>query len=320
MPLSVLIIGAGNIGACFDTPQSEMVLSHAHAFVRHPGFVLSGFVDADHDRCVSAANVWGGMPFKSTDSAFQQQNIDVAVVAVPDECHYSLLKELANYPLKLVVAEKPLTKSLSEAEEILRLYRDKGISLAVNYTRRFVPDFVALREHITSGEFGKYLTGTGYYGKGTLHNGSHMIDLLGFLVGEIKDIQSLSTVHDFYHDDPSRSLHLTLENGAPFFMQAVDCRCYTIFEFDLFFERKRIRLTDSGVKIETYDVKDNALFAGYRNLEKVHVQETSIAEALTAAVTNFHDHLVGNAPLLCTGVDGYKVMTVCCRMMETPHE
>ena len=113
---SVLIIGAGRIGAFFDTPQSEAVLTHAHAFSSHPGFLLRGFVDAERREAERAALLWETEAFDTVTDAFARQEIDVAVVAVPDEAHYQILLELADHPLKLVFAEKPLAKSCAEAE------------------------------------------------------------------------------------------------------------------------------------------------------------------------------------------------------------
>lgn len=316
MPVTVLIIGAGNIGALFDTPQNDAVLSHAHAFSKHPGFTLAGFLDSDHAKALQAANIWGGTAFQSLEEAFKSAAIDVAVVAVPDDYHFPLLQELANYPLKLVLAEKPLTKTVAQAEQIIQLYRTNGIALAVNYSRRFVPEIAALQEQIAGGKCGKYLTGSGYYGKGTLHNGSHMIDLLRFLIGEIKMHHVVSQLSDFYEDDPSCSAVLDFDDGAQFFMQAVDCRSYTIFELDLLFEKQRIRITDAGFSIELQEVCDSARFAGYRNMEVSGVIDTQIGNALYAAAVNIHDHLTTTAPLLCNGVDGYRAMTVCCELLQ----
>lgn len=316
MAFSVLIIGAGNIGAFFDTPQSQAVFSHAHAFTMHPGFVLSGFVDSDQSKAIQAENIWGGTSFHSLEEALNTAAIDVAVVAVPDDYHFQLLQELAAYPLKLVFAEKPLTKTVAQAEQIIQLYRTNRIALAVNYSRRFVPEIAALKEQIAGGLYGRYLTGSGYYGKGTLHNGSHMIDLIRFLVGEIKLLNVVSQLSDFYEDDPSCSAVLAFDDGAQFFMQAVDCRSYTIFELDLLFEKQRIRITDAGFSIEFQKVCDSARFAGYRNMEVCGVIDTQLGNALYAAAANIHDHLTATAPLLCDGVDGYRAMTVCCELLQ----
>ena len=215
--LNVLIIGAGKIGAFFDTPASNGTLTHAHAFCASSNFKLVGFVDNDNLAAQKAASIWGWKAFDSLADVFLHHSIDIVSVAVPDEYHFEILKQLANYPVKLVFAEKPLTKKLSEAVEIIELYQQKSISLLVNYTRRFVPEFRELKERFTNGVFGKYLSGTGYYGKGTLHNGSHLIDFLHYLIGHIKQHSGISVCYDYYTDDPSVSAILFFEEKKPFF-------------------------------------------------------------------------------------------------------
>jgi predicted dehydrogenase len=308
---SVLIIGAGRIGAFFDTPDSTAVLTHAHAFSKHNGFHLLGFVDADSIAAERASHMWGGEVFASLDDAFKRYVIDVVVIAAPDELHYSLLKEMADYPVRIVFAEKPLTKTLADAEEVVVLYRERGIALALNYTRRYVPEFSALRAEIASGLFGRFLTGTGYYGKGTLHNGSHMVDLLRFHLGDIGDSHTISGIDDYYADDPSCSAVLTLESGGQFFMQAVDCRYYTVFEIDLLFEKQRLRLVDAGLRIEIYDVQSSELFAGYRNLTMVSCRDTSLDHAFSHAAEHIYSYLSAGEPLVCTGEDGLRAQRVC---------
>lgn len=314
---SVLIIGAGKIGAFFDIPESESVLTHAHAFSTHPGFRLLGFVDADRQQAEQAAEIWGGEAFNAIRDAFARHVVDVAVVALPDECHYPVLRDLAMYPLKLVFAEKPLTTILEEAEEIIQLYNEKGISLSINYSRRHVPEFSALKEEIATGNFGCFLTGSGYYGKGTLHNGSHMVDMLRFLLGELSQVNTISTVTDFFIDDPSCSAVLGLDRGGQFFMQAVDCRCHTIFELDLLFESRRIRIVDSGFRIEKYSVRGSTVFSGYRDLQMDEECITSLGKALYFAAESLHAHLTSGEPVLCSGNDGLMAQQVCNAIMKS---
>lgn len=314
---SVLIIGAGKIGAFFDTPESERFLTHAHAFSSHPGFRVVGFVDVDPAQARRAAEVWGGEAFDSLAAACAGLDLDVAVVAAPDEFHYDLLKDLAGFPLRLVFAEKPLTKKLVEAEEIIALYRERGIALGLNYTRRFVPEFAALKGDIEAGRFGRFLTGTGYYGKGTLHNGSHMVDLLRFLLGEVAAIQTISPVHDYYEDDPSCSAVLSMANSGHVYMQAVDCRYYTMFELDLLFEQGRVRVVDAGFRIEIFEVRESDIFAGYRNLNLSGVQTTGLGSAFSHAAERIHTYLSSGAPLPCSGADGIKAQQICASILET---
>ncbi|MEI6207376.1 MAG: Gfo/Idh/MocA family oxidoreductase [Desulfuromonadales bacterium] len=314
---SVLIIGAGKISAFFDAPDDKAILTHAHAYTAHPGFRLTGFVDVDRNKALQAAAIWGGIAFESLEDAFGQETIDVVVVATPDDVHYELLKSVATFSPLVVLAEKPLTKTVEQAEEILQLYFERGISLAVNYSRRYVPEFIQLREKIATGVFGAYTAGTGYYGKGILHNGSHMIDLLRFLLGDIIDAKPLSAVNDFYPDDPSCSALLIFERGQ-FLMQAVDCRCFTIFELDLLFEQTRVRIIDAGFRLEYSSVLDCERFAGYRTLGQRCETDTHLENALYAAADNIYNHLTLGAPLLCLGEDGLRAIESCLHLGTAP--
>lgn len=317
---NVLIIGAGKIGAFFDSPESDNILSHAHAFTKHAGFNLAGFVDTDLDKAGKAAYIWGGRAFENIKEAFEKETIDLAVVAVPDELHYSCLKELSGYPVKVIFAEKPITKSISEAEDILKTFKGKEIGIVVNYTRRFVPEFERIRDNIQKGSYGEYLTGTGYYGKGLLHSGSHLIDLLMFFIGDIKETKLVSSLEDFYADDKSIAAVLSFDNGKKFFLQHVDCRNFTMFEMDIFFEKKRIRIYDLGFKVEEYDVLESSVFSGYRNIVKTSDYDTSFREAMYNAAENIYKNISEGQRFKCTAEDGYKALKLSMAIKESINE
>ena len=317
MKYNVLIVGAGNIGALFHSPNSKNVLTHAHAFTKHAGFNLIGFFDIDLKKSQNAAQLWGCKAFGTIEDAFNSYRIDIISVAVPDEYHYSVLKKLSKFPLQIVFAEKPLTKTVDEAKEIIQIFNDRNIDVAVNYSRRFVHEFEKIKNYIEKGIYGEYLTGTGYYGKGIVHNGSHLIDLLRYLIGEIETIKPISSISDFYPDDKSISAVLTFENNKPFFVQTIDCRKYTIFEIDLLFEKKRIRIYDSGFKIEEHDIQENTIFKGYKNIVKTVKIDTSLHNALYNAVENIYKHLTEGQNLKCNIEDGFETLRTSIKIKES---
>jgi predicted dehydrogenase len=308
---NVLIVGAGNIGAFFDTPSSLNILTHAHAFTSMKQFHLLGFVETDIESAEKASHLWNTTYFESLEKAFEKNRIDVVSLCVPDEYHYAILKKLSSFPIKLVFAEKPLAKNLKEAEEIISLYNEKNIRCLVNYSRRFVSEFVDLKNSIIFGTYGRFICGNGYYGKGTVHNGSHLIDFLRYIIGEIKETNNFNYEFDFYKDDPSISAILKFQNGGNFTMNNIPCNNYTIFEIELLFERAKIRIIDSGFKLEIYKVLDNSLFKGYKNLVKKDDFKTSLGNAMENAVVNIYNNLSFNEELKCTIEDGYRALEVC---------
>ena len=313
---NVLIIGAGKIGAFFDQPGCENILTHAHAFSAHPGFKLTGFIDNDIGQARKAASIWGGEFFNNLEGAFHKHKIDVVCVAVPDEYHYSYLRELARQNIKMIFSEKPLTRTLPEALDIKQLYSSLPISVQLNYSRRFVPELITLGHNIKNRLYGRFLSGTGYYGKGLLHNGSPLLALLLNFLGYVHECSVNGVIPDFYDDDPSVSAVLNMAGGAPFFLQSIDCRAYTIFEMDLLFERRRVRLVDSGFVIKEYEVKESPLFAGYRNPVMASERRTSLDKAIYYAAENIYRHLDENEPLYCGIDDGINVLRLCRQLKE----
>jgi len=208
---SVLIVGAGQIGAFFDTPESPNILTHAHAFTKHPNFELLGFMDIVPDNAAKAAAIWGGKPFGSLAEAFAQRIPDVVCVATPDPTHYSFLLEIAQYPVRLIFMEKPFAQNIKEIEHLQHILEQATFSVAVNYSRRFVPEFIQVREAIHRGECGEFMGGAASYGKGLYHNGSHMLNLLEYWLDQFTTAQVLDTIQDCYAHDPSVSAILQWE-------------------------------------------------------------------------------------------------------------
>lgn len=313
---NVLIAGAGNIGAFFDRPGADEVLTHAHAFSMHPGFNLLGFYDARPSAAVQAARLWGGRAFQSINDVLENEQIDVLCLAVPDEYHFQYLQELSNSSLKLILAEKPLVSNWKEAEEIQKLYEESPVELAINYSRRYVPEFRELRNYIQSGSGGDYLSGNAYYGKGLVHNGSHLLDLLGFLLGKFNCRQVFNSRVDYYPDDPSVSAILQLESGSRFILQTLDCRAYSLWEMDLLFSSRRIRIIDSGFLIEEYEVKQDALFPGYKTLLKTSSRNTALNRCMYHTAVNIYEHLEYGQELYCSLPEGVQVIKICQQLQE----
>lgn len=307
---NVVIIGAGNIGAFFDNPRSEDILTHAHGFSMDERFNLLGFVDINKEKGQKAAELWGCNYYGSIDGAKAGNKIDIVCIAVPDELHFEYLKKAMDMDVKLIFCEKPITKNLKDAEKLLEIYSSKNAKIVVNYSRRFVDEFYGIKNDYNGGKYGKFLTGTGYYGKGIMHNGSHMVDLLGLILGEVKENKALSGTNDFYADDPTVSVYLKFDEGGVI-LSAADCRAYTVFEADLLFEKKRIKILNSGFSIESYDIVDSPIFKGYKSLEQTGLFDTSLKMAMMNAVRNIGNHLEGNEEIKCSFFDAYKTLKIC---------
>ena len=209
---SAIIIGAGGQGALSDTPTSGKIISFAHAVKGHPGFELVGFIDKNEDKAMNAAQIWQGVYYTDLSQAFYGQR-DVAIVSTPDNTHYEILKELTNYPLRLVICEKPLCGTVEQAKEIIALYSERGTPILVNYTRRFLPYYEELKRRYEAGEFGELLFAQWNCNRGILHTESH--------------------VHDFIEWFFNREVNETIDWDGDVLEKAD----YRIWQIQLFFEK-----------------------------------------------------------------------------------
>ena len=74
--------------------------------------------------------------------------IDAATVATPTSDHYEIGRRLLEAG-KHVLIEKPITETPKEAEELVRLARERSLILQVGHVERFNPVMSALQERLT---------------------------------------------------------------------------------------------------------------------------------------------------------------------------
>ena len=209
-----VVVGCGRIGAFFDDPNSTDFLTHAKGYYVHPRTALSGFYDVDVRKAEAAATVWGGAAFGSLRGMMEEVRPDFVSVCVPDALHYEVLRRIAEFSPALVLAEKPVTNDVGLSREIADLYMRNSIACNVNYSRRFDPFLQNLREEWKCGKFGDLIKASGIYGKGILHNGSHMVDFFRWFFGEVASFKPLGAVYDYSEDDPTVEFRLEFSEGG----------------------------------------------------------------------------------------------------------
>jgi hypothetical protein len=181
-----LIVGCGNQGTGANQKlQRGKVINFAHALKLHKGFDKICFVDNDNKKSIEAMSRYGGWA-TTIRYACESLGANIAVVATPDDCHYDVLNKLLEYPLKLVIVEKPICTDLQQARDIVELYKIKETPLMVNYTRRFLPYYDELKTR-------KPIFGICNFNRGWIHSATHGIDFFNMLgLKDYKLIESKS--------------------------------------------------------------------------------------------------------------------------------
>lgn len=313
--LSTLIVGCGNIAGGFDAgrPAEAGPLTHAGAFQRHGGFALTACVDPDAARREVFAARWGVQHTAASVAALATApgTFDVISICSPNAVHAEHLEAAIALAPRLIFCEKPVTGNADATEALVARCHDAGILLAVNYTRRWAPDVVALAGELTRGERGAVRSVVGTYTKGVLHNGGHLIDLLHLLFGPLTLTAAGDPVHDHWHDDPSVPALLAAQGGVPIQLGIGDARDYALFELVVVTERGEIAMRDGGLHWTEREPGASAAFAGYRTLGGFAERPGRYDEAMSAAVGNIADALMTGAPLASTGDTALAAQRLC---------
>lgn len=283
--LSVSLIGAGNIAAGYDSPGDSHILTHAHAIKDNPKFQCNGFYDVDEAKAHTASAKWG-FPVIESFQALQKGKPDLVVVCSPDHQHLPDLEQLIPAAPRFILCEKPLTVNYTDSKLIAVKLAEKNIRLLVNYQRRFDDTSRSLMRAYLDGKFGRVLAVNVLYSKGILHNGSHAVNFLLYLFGMPVGVLATKKTFDFYPEDPTVSGTLFFESFVASF-SAGDEKLFSVFEIDIVFEKGRFRFTSSGNDFEQYEVREDQLFAGYRELTLVERRATD----LRYAMRNVYDYI-----------------------------
>jgi predicted dehydrogenase len=133
-PLRVGVVGVGHLGR-----------EHARIYASLPEVELVGVSDRDASRASTVAGHVGARAFTAHSELLAE--VDAVSIAVPTVDHYALAKE-ALLAGTHVLVEKPITKTVEEADELVRLAEAHGLSLQVGHIERYNPAIQAIIERI----------------------------------------------------------------------------------------------------------------------------------------------------------------------------
>jgi len=132
--LKVAVIGAGHMGRL-----------HAEKFARCEGAQLVAVVDPDATRAEAVAKPHGAKAFSDFKAIFGMAG--AAVIAAPTERHYEIAAACLEAGLHVLV-EKPIARTLGEADALVALAAKKKLALDVGHVERYNRTMLALFERI----------------------------------------------------------------------------------------------------------------------------------------------------------------------------
>lgn len=170
---------------------------------------------------------------KATDdwrAVINDKDVDTVLVATPTYTH----KDIAIAAIKAgkhVMLEKPIALTIRDGEEIVKAYEAGGVKLMVAHCLRFWPEYVRVKELVTSGSIGEPRVARAY--RLSTHPGRwfrfqelsggvavdmsiHDLDYLRWLLGDVKRVYAIG---GRYSGDSVTSIdhfmaNLEFESGA----------------------------------------------------------------------------------------------------------
>lgn len=314
-PLHVLIVGCGNIAGLFDQgrSQSDLPYTHAGAYSRDWRFSLAVCIEPDDNRRTEYMAAWDvPVGFRAIEEVLDSgYHFDVISICSPTTCHAHDLEIALRLEPKLIFCEKPITTSLVESESFVAECSKVNIPLAVNYTRRWDPDILQLRADMSAGLWGQLRSVVGLYNKGILNNGSHMLDLLHFLIGSMKIIKVGKPVQDYFSSDPTVPVWLESDQGIPVHITCAHAEDYAVFELQLVFSLGVLTMEEGGMFWRARRVVDSDSFKGYRKLEQGMRRPGGYTQAMLQAIDNIYCTIKQGAPLASTGKSALAAQRIC---------
>jgi predicted dehydrogenase len=130
--LKVGVFGVGHLGKF-----------HLNNWKEIPGVELIGFYDPDDTNANEVVSKYGLKRFEDASALLNE--IDAADIVAPTDHHYTLC-EKAIKKGKHVFVEKPLAKTMDEAQALVKLVKESNVKLQVGHVERFNPAFLAVKD------------------------------------------------------------------------------------------------------------------------------------------------------------------------------
>jgi UDP-N-acetylglucosamine 3-dehydrogenase len=140
--MQVGLVGAGFMGGV-----------HLTAYAAIPEVEVVGVADARIEAAVAGAEMVGARPYASYEELVAAEDVEVVDVCLPTAFHRDLALRAAGEG-RHVILEKPIARTIEDAQEILEAFSGDGPRLFVGHVVRFFPEYVGIKEKIDAGDLG----------------------------------------------------------------------------------------------------------------------------------------------------------------------
>ena len=207
--MKIGVIGAGKLGEFHTKLLAEIANEWPDVF-------CAGLYDLDTARAKEMAAKYS-VPLLTSLEQFEEE-CDAAIIATTTSSHFAIARRLLGVGLHLFI-EKPITTTVDEADELIRLEAEKNVRIQVGHIERFNPALRAVEAKIGRPMYIQAERLTGFSKRVTdvsvvLDLMIHDIDLvLSLIQSDIKHIAA-SGVKVFSNELDMATARIDFVNGA----------------------------------------------------------------------------------------------------------
>jgi predicted dehydrogenase len=291
------LVGLGNIAWRFDQKNNDVNigLTHASSYMQHDRVEIVGGCSPEPDDRESFEKAYKVQSFQTIEEMLPAVKPDIVSICSPAEHHYDQVMYCLQHSISMIWLEKPPTTSLADLDNLIR---ENGLTqgrskILINYQRRFSESYIWLQSLYKDQSLGACRLIQINYSRGLENNGSHLLDILFFIVG-LKCEYRLKWVSDSRSASPSFAL--TFPYGFSVLVSGIDLSYHNI-DIMLTFDLGRASVLYGGMVRRIESKVDNDLFPGFYRLAEskmVHTDngeiQCSMPEALSDLIGAYEDN------------------------------
>jgi predicted dehydrogenase len=314
--LKVGVFGVGHLGKF-----------HLKNWVEIENVKLIGFYDPSDENANQAKKDFGLKRFKNADQLIEA--CDAVDIVAPTTRHFELCKK-AILKSKHVFVEKPLSNTMSEAKEIVKLTKEANIKLQVGHVERFNPALLAAKEHKLNPMFIEVDRLAQFNPRGTdvsviLDLMIHDIDIILSLVkSSVKNVFANGV--NVLSDTPDiANVRIEFDNGCVANLTSSRISMKKMRKMRLFQKDSYVGIDFLDKKTEIIKYKspeDKDVFSF--DIETNHGKKTIAISSPVIKETNaikmelqsFVNSINNNKPTVVTDIDGYRAMEVAHLILD----
>lgn len=259
-----VLCGLGQIAWLFDRDRlvNEACLSHAGAYAREPRTSLIAGCSPDKDDRDSFRQAFTLPVYDNLQELLAGTRPDIVSICSPSGAHFQQVMTCLHEGVPMIWLEKPPTLTGSDMETVLAMAEAGRSTVVVNYQRRYLPIYQELRQRFRSQSLGPCRLVQATYSRGLETNGSHILDMLFFILGDSADWRLHWVAPTNTPDNPSFFLNI---GGIEVMVTGTDLPYHNI-DISLTCDEGRISVLHGGMTGMVENRSEHELFPGFYRL------------------------------------------------------